>query len=170
MAATPGIFVDGARVPALDIRDGQTIALDGGWTTTRYLPLEALTAERLPLVRVAYADAHAEPEPAAVASAVAAALVAGLATPQIRNMATIGGNLCQDVRCWYYRYPRHLGGPIDCSRKGLPAWYAVSTASITLLASSSSHTSVGPRLTRAVFSFVSMIWLTVACGATSSST
>jgi xanthine dehydrogenase YagS FAD-binding subunit len=41
-----------------------------------------------------------------------------VATPQIRNAATIGGNLCQDVRCWYYRYPRHLGGPIQCLRKG----------------------------------------------------
>jgi len=41
-----------------------------------------------------------------------------VATPQIRNMATIGGNLCQDVRCWYYRYPRHIGGPIQCRRKG----------------------------------------------------
>jgi xanthine dehydrogenase YagS FAD-binding subunit len=25
------------------------------------------------------------------------------ASPQIRNMATIGGNLCQRPRCWYYR-------------------------------------------------------------------
>lgn len=41
-----------------------------------------------------------------------------VATPQIRNMATIGGNLCQDTRCWYYRYPRALGGPIQCLRKG----------------------------------------------------
>lgn len=41
-----------------------------------------------------------------------------VATPQIRNAATIGGNLCQDVRCWYYRYPRHIGGPIHCARKG----------------------------------------------------
>lgn len=41
-----------------------------------------------------------------------------VATPQIRNAATIGGNLCQEVRCWYYRYPRHLGGPIQCARKG----------------------------------------------------
>ena len=41
-----------------------------------------------------------------------------VATPQIRNAATIGGNLCQDVRCWYYRYPRHVGGPIQCLRKG----------------------------------------------------
>jgi xanthine dehydrogenase YagS FAD-binding subunit len=38
--------------------------------------------------------------------------------PQIRNVATIGGNLCQDSRCWYYRYPRHIGGPIQCLRKG----------------------------------------------------
>ncbi|MBW1788028.1 MAG: xanthine dehydrogenase family protein subunit M [Deltaproteobacteria bacterium] len=39
-------------------------------------------------------------------------------SPQIRNVATIGGNLCQDIRCWYYRYPRHIGGPIQCLRKG----------------------------------------------------
>ncbi|MGD8388696.1 MAG: FAD binding domain-containing protein [Desulfobacteraceae bacterium] len=40
-----------------------------------------------------------------------------VASPQIRNTATLGGNLCQDVRCWYYRYPRSLGGPILCRRK-----------------------------------------------------
>lgn len=26
-----------------------------------------------------------------------------VASPQIRNAATLGGNLCQDARCWYYR-------------------------------------------------------------------
>jgi xanthine dehydrogenase YagS FAD-binding subunit len=41
-----------------------------------------------------------------------------VASPQIRNAATIGGNLCQDVRCWYYRYPHQIGGPMDCLRKG----------------------------------------------------
>jgi NADPH-dependent glutamate synthase beta subunit-like oxidoreductase len=41
-----------------------------------------------------------------------------VATPHIRNMATIGGNLAQDVRCWYYRYPHQIGGPIVCLRKG----------------------------------------------------
>ena len=34
-----------------------------------------------------------------------------VATPLIRNMGTVGGNLCQDVRCWFYRYPHALGGP-----------------------------------------------------------
>jgi len=40
-----------------------------------------------------------------------------VATPQVRNMCTIGGNLAQDVRCWYYRYPDQLGGAIKCLRK-----------------------------------------------------
>lgn len=44
--------------------------------------------------------------------------VHSIASPNVRNMATVGGNLAQDVRCWYYRYPRQLGGPIVCLRKG----------------------------------------------------
>src|SRR5258708_23114786 len=27
----------------------------------------------------------------------------GIASPQIRNMGTVGGDLCQRPRCWYYR-------------------------------------------------------------------
>jgi NADPH-dependent glutamate synthase beta subunit-like oxidoreductase len=41
-----------------------------------------------------------------------------VASPHVRNMATVGGNLAQDVRCWYYRYPAQIGGPIICLRKG----------------------------------------------------
>ena len=52
----------------------------------------------------------------------AARAVAG---PQIRNVATIGGNLCQDVRCWYYRYPAHLGGGMKCARKGRGPCFAI---------------------------------------------
>jgi xanthine dehydrogenase YagS FAD-binding subunit len=44
--------------------------------------------------------------------------VYSVATPLIRNMATIGGNLAQDVRCWFYRYPRQIGGPMACLRNG----------------------------------------------------
>lgn len=43
---------------------------------------------------------------------------ATVASPQIRNVATLGGNLCQDTRCWYYRYPDQVGGMIKCFRKG----------------------------------------------------
>ena len=40
---------------------------------------------------------------------------ASVASPQIRNVATIGGNLCQEPRCWYYRNPDNT---FDCLRKG----------------------------------------------------
>jgi xanthine dehydrogenase YagS FAD-binding subunit len=35
-----------------------------------------------------------------------------VASPQLRNQGTIGGNLCQKPRCWYYR------GEFHCLRKG----------------------------------------------------
>lgn len=41
------------------------------------------------------------------------AAAAGLATPQIRHVATLGGNLAQHSRCWYYRDPH-----IACLKKG----------------------------------------------------
>ena len=36
-----------------------------------------------------------------------------LATPEIRAVATLGGSLAQEVRCWYYRHP-----DFHCLRKG----------------------------------------------------
>jgi xanthine dehydrogenase YagS FAD-binding subunit len=42
-----------------------------------------------------------------------AAAAEGAATPQIRNMATLGGNICQRPRCWYYRLAE-----FDCRKKG----------------------------------------------------
>jgi xanthine dehydrogenase YagS FAD-binding subunit len=48
-----------------------------------------------------------------------------VATPQIRNMGTVAGNLCQDNRCWYYRYPHPMGGRILCFRKGEGPCHAV---------------------------------------------
>ena len=38
-----------------------------------------------------------------------------VASPQIRNMGTLGGNICQETRCWYYRYPENA---FHCLRKG----------------------------------------------------
>lgn len=35
-----------------------------------------------------------------------------ISTPQLRNQGTVGGNLCQRPRCWYYR------GEFNCARKG----------------------------------------------------
>lgn len=47
-----------------------------------------------------------------------AAAAAAAASPQLRNQGTIGGNLCQRPRCWYYR------GDFHCARKGGDTCYA----------------------------------------------
>ncbi|MGH6920794.1 MAG: FAD binding domain-containing protein, partial [Geminicoccaceae bacterium] len=41
-----------------------------------------------------------------------------VASPQIRNNGTIGGNVSQDARCWYYRYG------LPCYRAGGNTCYA----------------------------------------------
>jgi xanthine dehydrogenase YagS FAD-binding subunit len=42
-----------------------------------------------------------------------------VASPQLRNQGTLGGNLCQKPRCWYYR------GEFHCLRKGGLQCFAV---------------------------------------------
>jgi xanthine dehydrogenase YagS FAD-binding subunit len=63
----------------------------GALTTLTDLERDAAVAERLPLLQQAVRDA---------------------ATPQLRAVATVGGNLVQQNRCWYYR------GPYECWLKG----------------------------------------------------
>ena len=42
-----------------------------------------------------------------------------VASPQLRNLGTIGGNICQRPRCWYFR------GDFPCLRKGGDTCFAV---------------------------------------------
>ena len=44
-----------------------------------------------------------------------------IATPQIRNLGTVGGNLCQRPRCWYFRLEE-----VNCLKKGGSECYAAS--------------------------------------------
>lgn len=44
------------------------------------------------------------------------------ASPHLREMGTIGGNICQDIRCWYYRNPNNR---FPCLRKGGGRCYAI---------------------------------------------
>jgi len=102
----PEVLIDIKTISGLDhIReDGDTLRV-GALTKLADIAISPLLEERYRvLVKAAYS----------------------VATPQVRNMATLGGNLCQEVRCPYYRYPRHIGGPIRCLRKGYGPCLAVS--------------------------------------------
>jgi len=44
------------------------------------------------------------------------------ASPHLREMGTLAGNLCQDIRCWYYRNPNNR---FPCLRKGGGRCYAI---------------------------------------------
>lgn len=70
-----------------------------------------------PLVTLAQVSAH----PALRAAHAALAQACGeAASPQIRNVATIGGNLLQRPRCWYYRLESYR-----CLKKGGDICFAV---------------------------------------------
>ena len=51
--------------------------------------------------------------------AALAKAAASVGSPQLRHQGTIGGNLCQRPRCWYFR------GDFPCARKGGDTCYAM---------------------------------------------
>jgi xanthine dehydrogenase YagS FAD-binding subunit len=48
-----------------------------------------------------------------------------VASPALREMGTIAGNLFQEVQCWYFRRSILTGNTFDCLRKGGRQCYAV---------------------------------------------
>jgi len=87
--------LDGLR--GIELADGGLSI--GALTTLRELGSNALVLERFPALAHAANDA---------------------ATPQIRAVATVGGNLCQRPRCWYFRNKEW-----ECLKKGGGTCYAV---------------------------------------------
>lgn len=71
-----------------------------------------------PLATLADVNASATVNQSWLALAQAAGVAA---SPQIRNIGTIGGNLGIDVFCWYFRYEHNL---FNCLRKGGSVCYA----------------------------------------------
>ena len=89
-----GPLIDIAAAPELT---GVASTVDGGLRIGALTSIAAIAADAG--IRQAY-------------SGIAAAALS-LATPQIRHLATLGGNLAQRSRCWYFRNPH-----IACLKKG----------------------------------------------------
>jgi xanthine dehydrogenase YagS FAD-binding subunit len=94
----PEAVINLKTVPGLDTIEAQEGGLKIG-ALTKLTPIA-----QSPLIREHYGSLARAAE--------------SVASPEIRNMGTVGGNLCQDTRCWYYRYPHSMGGRIQCLRKG----------------------------------------------------
>ena len=94
----PSAVIDLAGIPGLEgIRETPDGIEIGAMTT--------LTAiERHPVIQERYG--------------LLAEAARAVASPQIRNSGTLGGNVCQDTRCWYYRYG------LSCYRAGGNTCYA----------------------------------------------
>src|ERR1700738_1084062 len=91
-----------SRGPLIDIAAApDTIGMD--WGADGALRIGAFTTIAAIAADARIIDAY----PGLAASAL------GLATPQIRHLATLGGNLAQRSRCWYFRNP-----DIACLKKG----------------------------------------------------
>ena len=87
-------------------------------TALRYIRFDASTGLHLgALATLAELESHADMR---TRYPVLLEAVSSIASPQIRNVATVAGNLCQRPRCWYYRNEALL-----CLRKGGPICYAV---------------------------------------------
>ena len=100
----PKVVVDLGMVNELrGIKDAGGGLEIGAMTTLTTIANDAMVKERFPML-------------------AAAALI--VASPQIRNQGTLGGNVSQDARCWYYR----AGWP--CYRAGGNICYADAPTSI----------------------------------------
>lgn len=95
-AVAPRVLINIKTVqPGLDdIREAGDGLLIGSLATLRRVETNPIVRQRYPMLAQA---AHAS------------------GALQYRNMATLGGDLCQQVRCWYYLAS---GNAYDCRRKG----------------------------------------------------
>ena len=98
---TPDVLISLKSIRGLD---QITLAPGGGVTIGGLITLDALA--KAPAIRERYA--------------VLADAAESVATPQIRNAATLAGNICQRPWCWYYR------NGFTCLKNGGTTCYSIS--------------------------------------------
>lgn len=94
-AEVPEVVVDLKKIPGLSyVKAGKKNLKIGAMTTLAEICKNEVIQKDYPLLAEA---------------------ARSVASPEIRNMGTLGGNICQEPRCWYYRAPDDI---FHCLRKG----------------------------------------------------
>lgn len=105
IANYPAALVDLKNIPGLaNITETATAVTIGSMATIDTIANNAIVKSSLPMLATAASRVSAQ---------------------TLRVMGTLGGNLCQRTRCWYFRYPNEMGGRINCFRKGGQLCFAV---------------------------------------------
>jgi xanthine dehydrogenase YagS FAD-binding subunit len=98
----PEALINIKTIPGLDfLKQEKSVFRIGSLTTMEDIENESLIRSKFPALAMA---------------------AARTASPHLRAMGTIGGNICQDIRCWYYRNPNNR---FPCLRKGGGRCYAI---------------------------------------------
>ncbi len=106
---SPEVIVDLAPLAELSyIKETESHILVGSMTRVAEVAENSIIQEKFPVLQEA---------------------ALSLATPQLRNVGTVGGNLCQRPRCWYYRDPeticRKKGGSLCFAFRGKNRYHAI---------------------------------------------
>ena len=114
------------KAGGIDLLDLMKEGIEAPDSIVNLLPLKELEtitddpAEGLTIGPLATLDAIATDPRILRRYPLLARVVGEAATPQLRNVATLGGNLCQRPRCWYFR-----SADFPCLKKGGTTCFAV---------------------------------------------
>ncbi len=105
----PDIVIDLKTVPGLaGLKEDKSHVTIGAMTTVSDLAESPVIGEKFPGLKQA---------------------ALSLASPQLRNVGTVGGNLCQRPRCWYYRDTDTIcwkkGGSLCYAARGRNRYHAI---------------------------------------------
>jgi len=121
--STKGAWLHAGGTDLLGCARNEILPVEKVVSITRLKQLKGISAQPDGGVKIGALTSLAEIAASTAVAAKYAALAqaaAAVGTPQIREQGTIGGNICQRPRCWYFR-----SSDIKCLKKGGTMCYAV---------------------------------------------
>jgi xanthine dehydrogenase YagS FAD-binding subunit len=123
LASAPGATAFAGGIDVLDLAKQRIVEPDTLINVKSVADLQGITVKTDGSIRIGAATKLAEVAAhldMRVRFTCVAEAASEAATPQVRNLATVGGNLMQRPRCWYFRHP-----DVRCLKKGGDKCYSI---------------------------------------------